>query len=226
VNVGAAMRPAVLLVTACLAGCLPRGPHPPAPPQPPVLVLFDGQTLDGWRKVGGGATYRVEDGTIVGEVGPGPNTFLRTERTFADFALMLEVKLDVPGNSGIQFRSHQRDGDGDGDGVVYGYQAEIDPSPRSWSGGIYDESRRGWLAPLEGDEAARAAFRVDGWNEYVIRAVGDHLQTWVNGVPCADLVDDADAEGFIALQVHGGERGRIRWRNIRIREFATTGDGG
>lgn len=175
--------------------------------------LFDGKTLDGWRKAGGGATYRVEDGCIVGEVGPGSNTFLCTEKSYADFILKLEVKLDVPGNSGIQFRSHQRDGNG----RVFGYQCEIDPSARAWSGGIYDESRRGWLYPLKDDEAARKAFKVDGWNEYVIEAVGDSLATWINGVPCAKLKDDADAEGFIALQVHSGKQGRIRWRNVRIK---------
>jgi len=175
--------------------------------------LFDGKTLDGWRKAGGGATYRVEDGCIVGEVGPGSNTFLCTEKPYADFILKLEVKLDVHGNSGIQFRSHQRDGNG----RVFGYQCEIDPSARAWSGGIYDEGRRGWLYPLKDDEAARKAFKVDGWNEYVIEAVGDSLKTWVNGVPCAKLEDDADADGFIALQVHSGKQGRIRWRNVRIK---------
>ena len=102
-------------------------------------------------------------------------------------------------------------------------QPAVDPSDRSWSGGIYDEGRRGWLAPLKGVEkaAARAAFRRQGWNEYVIRAVGNRLQTWVNGVPCALLLDDADADGLLALQVHSGAKGKIRWRNIRVREIET-----
>jgi hypothetical protein len=195
----------------CMAG---GGGHAGSNAESPdrSIPLFDGETLRGWRKVGGEATFHVDDGCIVGTVGPGLNTFLLTEAVFADFELTLEVRLDVPGNSGIQFRSHQRP-----DAVVYGYQCEIDPSPRAWSGGIYDESRRGWLATLDGKPDAQAAFRVDAWNLYVIRANGPHLQTWVNGVPCADLIDGADAEGFIALQVHSGDRGRIRWRDIRIR---------
>ena len=164
-----------------------------------------------------GMTYEVDDGCILGVVGPGPNTFLRTEREYGDFELRLEVRLVEPGNSGIQFRSHQRDGDG----RVFGYQCEIDPSDRAWSGGIYDEARRGWLYPLDHDERARAAFVVDGWNEYRILAIGDRLRTWINGTPCADLTDGVDAEGFIALQVHSGRRGRIRWRDIRIRELTS-----
>lgn len=176
--------------------------------------LFDGKTLTGWRQAGGEATYRVEDGQIVGEVGPGHNSFLCTEKTFADFVLKLDVKLDVPGNSGIQFRSHQRE-----DGVVFGYQCEIDPSDRAWSGGIYDESRRGWLDTLENRPEARSALKKDAWNEFVIEAVGPSIKTWINGVPCAELTDTADAEGFIALQVHAGDQGKIRWRNIRLKEI-------
>jgi len=179
------------------------------------VSMFDGKSLDGWRKVGGGATYRIEGDDIVGEVGPGSNTFLRTEKTQGDFIFKVELKLDIPGNSGIQFRSHQRGGDG----RVFGYQCEIDPSDRAWSGGIYDEARRGWLFPLKGHEAAQKAFKVDGWNEYVIQAIGPSLKTWVNGVPCANLLDTADMEGFLALQVHSGKAGRIRWRNIRIKDL-------
>ena len=179
------------------------------------VSLFDGKTLDGWHKEGGGATYRVEGDCIVGEVGPGNNTFLCTKKNYGDFILKLDVKFDVPGNSGIQLRSHQRSIDG----RVFGYQCEIDPSPRAWSGGIYDESRRNWLYSLEGREEARKAFKLDGWNEFVIEAMGPSIKTWINGVPCADLNDKADADGFIALQVHSGTHGKIRWRNIRIREL-------
>lgn len=179
------------------------------------VPLFDGESLKGWHKAGGGATYRVEEGCIVGEVGPGDNTFLCTDKVYGDFILKLELRLDVPGNSGIQFRSHKRERDG----RVYGYQCEIDPSPRAWSGGVYDEARRGWLYPLTSDEAAQRAFRVDGWNEYVIEAIGPRIRTWVNGVPCADFLDAMDIEGLIALQVHSGKEGRIRWRNIRIQDL-------
>jgi hypothetical protein len=171
--------------------------------------------LIGWRKEGGYATYAVIDDCIVGVVGPGPNSFLCTERNYSDFILELDVKLDEIGNSGIQIRSHKREKDG----VVFGYQCEIDPTDRSWSGGIYDESRRGWLYDLKDKPEARKAFKKDGWNHFVIKAVGPSIKTWVNGVPCADLIDHADSEGFIALQVHAGEKGRIRWRNIRIKEI-------
>ena len=185
------------------------------------VSLFDGKSLDGWKKVGGEATYRIEGDTIVGELPPGgakANTFLRTEKEYGDFVFKVDLKLEIPGNSGVQFRSHQKD-DPAGNGRVFGYQMEVDPGDRKWSGGIYDEARRGWLFDLKDKAEAQAAFKVNDWNEYVIKAKGDHLQTWVNGVPVADLHDKTDAAGFIALQVHSGKEGKILWKNIRIKEL-------
>nr|MCU0348510.1 DUF1080 domain-containing protein [Saprospiraceae bacterium] len=107
------------------------------------------------------------------------------------------------------------------DGKVHGYQVEVDPSARAWSGGIYDEGRRDWLYIPEGNPAAKRAFRHGDWNTYRIEAIGHSLRTWVNGVPVAHLIDDLTTKGFIALQVHSianeTEAGRqVRWRKIRI----------
>lgn len=194
---------------------------PPCTPRVPLAEegfspLFDGQTLQGWHAAGGAATYRVASGCIVGEVGPGANSFLCTDQVLADFELRLSLRLDIPVNSGIQLRSHVDD-----HGRVYGYQCEVDPTARGWSGGIFDEGRRGWLFSLDRpDQAiARSAFRRDAWNDYVIRAEGDVIRTWVNGIPCATLTDTLDRDGFVALQVHAAERGRILFRDVRVREI-------
>jgi hypothetical protein len=104
-------------------------------------------------------------------------------------------------------------------GRVHGYQVEIDPSHRAYSGGIYDEARRGWLNDLKDNEAARRAFKSGQWNHFRIEAVGDSIRTWINGVAAADLVDSMTKTGFIALQVHSTESKEplhVRWRNIRI----------
>lgn len=181
---------------------------------PASKPLFNGYDLSGWTKVGGEATYAVEDGAIVGTRGPGPNTFLRTNEVYGDFVLELEFKWDAPINSGVQFRSRQRDNDG----RVTGYQCELDPTDRRWSGGLYDEAGRGWLVPLENDPTAMAAVQDKmSWNTLRIEADDNCLRTWVNGVECAELIDDKAATGFIALQVHSAPKhGQIRWRHIRI----------
>lgn len=186
------------------------------------VPLFDGKTLSGWVQRGGKAKYSAEDGAIVGTSVPNTsNSFLCTEKTFGDFILELEFKVDPGLNSGVQIRSESRKEYRNG--VVHGYQVEIDPSSRAWSGGIYDESRRGWLNDLKTNEPARKAFKRNEWNQFRIECRGDSIKTWLNGVPAADLKDSKTPRGFIGLQVHGvggrTEPLRIRWRNIRIKEL-------
>lgn len=206
------------LVFAALLFC------PTLPASEPVH-LFDGATIDGWIQRGGKAVYRVENGEIIGVSTKGePNSFLCTSRDYADFILELEVKVDANLNSGIQFRSLSKPDYQNG--RVHGYQFELDPSDRGWTGGIFDEGRKGWLADLSHNDAARFSFKPGDWNAVRIEAVGNRLRTFVNGIPAADLIDDTTASGFIALQVHSvpdpyvGKE--VRFRNIRIEENPTT----
>nr|WP_310789546.1 DUF1080 domain-containing protein [uncultured Alistipes sp.] len=183
--------------------------------------LFNGKNLKGWKKLNGAAEYRIEDGAIVGVSRVNtPNTFLCTDRTYGDFILELSFKVDEGLNSGVQFRSNSRPDYRNGQ--VHGYQYEIDPSARAWSGGIYEEGRRGWLYPMTKNPCAQKAFKPGEWNKLRIEAIGDRIRTWLNGIPTADLLDNADSTGFIALQVHGigdnaaMEGKTVRWKNIRI----------
>ena len=186
------------------------------------VALFDGATLTGWTQRGGNAEYRVEDGCIVGATRPNqPNSFLCTDRTYRDFVLELDFRIDRELNSGIQIRSNSIPDYRNG--VVHGYQVEIDPTDRAWTGGLYDESRRGWLAPEDTSPEAKAAFKQGDWNHLRIEAVGDQFKTWLNGVPVVEYRDALTDQGFIGLQVHGvGARTdelTVRWRNIKIREI-------
>ena len=200
------------------------------------VSLFDGKTLEGWEQHSGKAPYKVEDGAIVGTtMADTDNSFLCTKKKYANFILELEFKVHPEMNSGVQFRSefYPKETTVEINGKprkfpadrVFGYQYEIDPSSRAYTGGVYDEARRGWLFDLKNNEAARKAFKQNEWNKIRIECKGDNIKTWINGVAAADLTDNLTKEGFIALQVHGigkktekaGEE--VRWRNIRIKEL-------
>ena len=179
--------------------------------------LFNGRNLSGWVKLGGKAQYKVENGELVGVSTIGqPNTFLATKAEYGDFILEYEFKAEEGVNSGVQLRSHSDKAYRDG--VVYGYQCEID-SPTT-TASIYDEQRRGWLY---NEPKIERDYRRGEWNKVRVEAVGNHIRVWLNGKPTVDMIDDADAKGFIGLQVHeiGNNKtmaGRtIRWRNIFIK---------
>lgn len=182
--------------------------------------LFNGKDLTGWKVLNGKAKFEVKDGMIVGTtVANEPNSFLATEEQFGDFILELEFKVADGTNSGIQFRSESKPDYQNG--RVHGYQYEIDPSPRAWTGGIYDEARREWLYTLEFNTKAKEAFKANDWNVARIECIGNTLRTFINGIPAAHVVDDMTPRGFIALQVHSvgslAEAGRnVYWRNITI----------
>ncbi|OAV73144.1 hypothetical protein Barb6_00500 [Bacteroidales bacterium Barb6] len=184
--------------------------------------LFNGEDLTGFKQLNGEAPYRVEDGCLIGTSVKGqPNSFMATEQEYGDFILEFEAWCDPSLNSGVQFRSlslpdYQ-------DGRVHGYQCEMDPSDRAWSGGIYDEARRGWLVTMIDNPAGQAAYNKTDWNSFRIEAIGISLRVWLNGVNTANLLDMETAKGFIAFQVHAigdsdeQEGKEIKWRNIRIK---------
>ena len=176
----------------------------------------------GWSIVGGAATYawkkdpEAREGTngflLHGSGRAFRNAFLTSPRKYGDFLLEVEVKIEAGGNSGIQVRSHDRNNH------LVGYQIEIDSSARSWSGGLYDEARRGWLASLEDNVDAREAFAVGKWNTYRILCIGPRIRTWINGVPAVDHLDFMDLSGHIGFQVHSGKCD-VYWRNARIADL-------
>jgi hypothetical protein len=186
------------------------------------VSMFNGKDLKGWKQLGGKAKFEALGGEIVGTtVANEGNSFLATEKTYRDFILELEFNMDpMNDRPGVQFRSESKPEYQNG--RVHGYQFEIDPTARSWSGGIYDEGRREWLYPMELNPEAKSAFKKPGeWNHIRIECIGNSLRTFLNGVPAAHLIDEMTPEGFIALQVHAVGKPedvgkRIRFRNIRI----------
>ena len=188
------------------------------------VSLFNGKTLDGWTQRNGIATYRVEDGTIIGRTAKSsPNSFLCSNKAYCDFELQFDVHVDPDLNSGVQIRS--RSSKDYSNERVHGPQVEIMRAPGA-SGYIYGEATgRGWLsAKRDVNDAAKN----DDWNTFRVLAVGPRIQTWINGKQVADVADDEAyakyPSGVIALQVHGVKKSpenarQVSFRAIRIRRI-------
>lgn len=204
--------------------------------EPRWISLFDGKSFKGWKQLQGEARYEIRDGAIVGIVVEGvpANSFMVTEELFGDFIFECEFKADPGINSGIQFRSAPPDGKDRK--RVYGYQFEIDPTPRALTGGLYEEGRRGWFQPSANKGAPKEAWnkqhgdklKPGEWNKVRIEARGNHIRTWLNGHALADYVDKDEAvrikRGFFGLQVHSTKNKelfgkKIAFRNLRVQKL-------
>ena len=210
-------------------------PAAPGAPKanPNKVEIFNGKDLTGFKKLGGEAAYSVSpEGNLVGTSTLNtPNTFLATEKNYANFVLEYDFLNDPRLNSGVQIRSHAeakevnyKTPEGKAAkvpaGRVHGYQAEIDTDPknvkkpdteaRMWSAGLYEEGRRGWIVPgfgggdaLAFSKQGREISKVGEWNHVKVEANGNRIRTWLNGVQRVDVRDDGYMNGFIAFQVHG-----------------------
>ena len=182
--------------------------------------LFNGKDFKGWEIKAGKADFEIMPNGVIKATSilNSPSTYMGTVNHYDDFILEYEIYASPGLNSGVQFRSLVSE-----KGQVYGYQCELDTDEfRSWSGGIYDQSRRNlFLYPLTRNEKGKNAFKNGIWNKVRIEAVGNSVRTWVNGVQCSNLIDDTSKSGFIAMQIHSirsvENQGKVvKWKNIRI----------
>ncbi len=174
--------------------------------------LFDGKSLNGWTPRGGGI-WSVEDGVILGVTGSEAYGWLCSEKTYGDFILECEARVEGTGNSGVQVRSHI-----DAKDLMTGYQFDLDRT-RPSTGRLYDEARRKLLQDVPLRPEARNALKAEEWNKLRFECIGDRLRSTVNGIVIADYRDPVDLEGIVALQVHSGKGTKVRWRHLRIRDL-------
>ncbi|HYW43183.1 MAG TPA: DUF1080 domain-containing protein [Bryobacteraceae bacterium] len=219
-------------------------PEPATGDEAGFQPIFDGKTLNNWE--GNPKYWRVEDGTLVGEVTP--ETLLKSN-TFIiwrggapkDFELKADYRITSGGNSGINYRSVVVPDTVTPDNwfAMRGYQADIDGQNR-YTGQNYEEKGRLFLAqrgqvthvvggrkPIIlstiGDANDLAAFITKDWNSYHLIVRGNTLVHMLNGRLMSVVIDD-DApnrtfEGLIGVQVHVGGPMKIEYRNFRLKNL-------
>jgi hypothetical protein len=184
------------------------------------VSLFDGKTLDGWE--GDTAkTWKVEEGVITAgsldAVVP-RNEFLCTTKSYENFELKVTFKLTgdkAKANAGIQFRTKRIPNHHE----VSGYQADMG---QDYWGALYDESRRNKVLAKPAKDVIEKAVKHGDWNEYVIRCEGPRIKLWLNGTLTVDYTEDdekIEKSGIIGLQIHGGAKAKVYYKNITIEEL-------
>jgi hypothetical protein len=180
------------------------------------IQLFNGRNLEGWRenKFKHKPEWKVINGVLTGHGGQG---YLSWLEQFDDFELYAEARISDTagrrGNSGIYFRcaphvDKQQE-------FPPGYEAQMDHGDsNNPTGSIY-------ALKIEGAHAPQPATNDGEWFTLRIRAVGNHLQTWVNGKPGADCRDPEHRhkKGRILLQMHH-LTSKVEFREVRIRKIA------
>lgn len=176
------------------------------------IPLFNGKNLSGWIQHGS-EKWIVKNGEILGEAVTDEYGYLATRKTYKNFELRGKFKAEGAGNSGIFFHSSL-------EGVnIKGVQVEVDPNPRKHTGGLYESGGRGWLIlpSKEGENALKPG----KWNEITFSVENNHVITYVNGIQAVDYQDQAPRyfDGVIALQLHSGGKGKMRFKDLYIREI-------
>jgi hypothetical protein len=192
----------------------------------PLLVadkpvsLFNGKDFTGWEG-DTEKTWKVEDGAIVGgslETTVPRNEFLCTTKTYENFELKVAFKLTgdkAKANAGIQFRTKRIPNHHE----VSGYQAD---AGQDYWGALYDESRRNKVLVKPAKDVIEKLVKYDDWNEYVIRCEGPHIRLWLNGKLTVDYTEEdekIEKSGIIGLQIHGGAKAKVYYKNITIEEL-------
>ncbi len=217
-----------------------------APAEPEGMKsIFNGKDLSGWN--GDPRLWSVRDGVIHGETtaenAAKGNTFIIWEDgDLKDFELRLSFRCNATNNSGIQYRSKHITSGARNDWVVRGYQHEIrnEVDLPSVSGFIYDEGGKRRRICLVGEKATwgkdgkevtetlidaegfKELFKLDDWNDVIIRAEGNHIQHYMNGKLILDFTDSDDfalTEGVLALQLHAGKPMWVEYKDIRLKEL-------
>ncbi|MEO1995385.1 MAG: DUF1080 domain-containing protein [Planctomycetaceae bacterium] len=177
--------------------------------------LFNGRDLSGWNKVGQ-EKWIVEDGAIYGEGITDQYGYLATENTYQDFDLSLRFKCEASGNSGVFIHTKFEPGTPK---VIQGRQIEIDRAIGRHTAGIYGDGK-GWIvwpAP-----ELETVIKPNDWNSLRITVEGNRHMTYLNGVQMVDFTYPAPGAttGVIALQLHSGGEGRMRFKDIWIRNLS------
>ncbi len=223
----------VLLACLPMACAVEKSPREPAPPvqsrEEGFVSIFDGKTLQGWRRHDGlpedniGGRWQVIEGAIAGDQDPpGRGGLFITTGKYRDFILRLEVNIDYPVDSGVFLRVGE---------TGKSHQVTLDNREGGSIGSIYLPWTQG---TVKKNEVGAQHFESSRWQDVEIQIEGEpgRIRFYLDGHLVTDFQHSEETtrgtptQGYIALQVHPGgdwiEGNKARFRNIRVKELYRT----
>lgn len=202
-----------------------------------AIDLLEGNNLDAWEIPS--ERWSMEGDCVVGETGEGKITtpeWLYTKESFADFSFTCELRLsgDQRRNTGIYYRATKiRYGKGEGFEAASGYEFDAafhdGSSKRNFRGTLGDWYSRPKLRVFPDPMIINEAFKTDEWNRLTLRARGNRLEYWINGIKIMDYIDtdpNGRREGVIGFQIHDGSVMKVEYRKIRVQPLGGGGEEG
>jgi hypothetical protein len=175
--------------------------------------LFDGKTLKGWTPAPGGK-WEVKDGAIVGTSPKSERRhgILLTDKQYSDFVVKAKFRV-YSGDSGFYFRAERVKSAVS----VNGFQVEVDTSQET--GGLYETGGRAWVHRPTAAVIKKRKYKKGEWTDLELSAIGGHIVVKINGVISTELKNDKSRrKGHIGLQLHGGQKMHVEFKDILIME--------
>jgi hypothetical protein len=198
-----------ILLTAFAVIAALAMPLSAAEPEEGFVSLFDGKTLDGWKRNESPESFSVEDGAIKA-FGKRSHLFYAgpvNAAKFKDFELRLDVMTRKNSNGGVFFHTVFQE-----QGWPSGYEIQVNNTQKDpqKSGGLYNTVKN--LVPFEDDT----------WMKYVIIVKNGRVTVRVNDKQLVDYQTEEGTSkllpdgGTIAIQSHDPGSTTL-YKNIRIK---------
>jgi 3-keto-disaccharide hydrolase len=170
------------------------------------IPLFNGKDLTGWF-IHGKTQWSVQNGLLVGEGGMG---HIYTDVKCNDFEAKGTFRISENGNSGFYFRANPPEDNPDG--FPRGYEAQICNSQEAYTGWL-------WKPGKPTGKATELLTKDGEWFNYRIRAVGSHIEFWINDKPVMTYDDTEYKSGHFAIQGHNPGM-KIEARDLYYRDLS------
>jgi hypothetical protein len=196
--IGAAL---ILVASASLARAAEKAPA--------LKSIFNGKDLTGWAVPSPNPFWRVENGVLIGQNDEKQTgSMLKTEKSYKNFIIELEARVEDPMDSGLFMRTPA-------------LQMQIGKSislKKEMTGSFYI-SKAGYIEAGQAKEAVKL-LKAGDWNKIRLEAKGDTFTVWLNGTKASQYTTPnfPDA-GPISVQVHPKIGGKVEFRNIRVAEL-------